>query len=142
MIAWGGVMIRNFSWQTFASEFEFHGVLYSYGLVPHLSKKLRKLLMYLFICCQLHSVRNHYFFKFYLECTWGWVVWGWIWILNFVLKSKRGQSNIFGYNHISLQSRPWIFFFGFVYITLACNFHSWNVTCKAVFTSWPWCKDY
>ena len=39
--------------QTFTSEFESYGVPHSYGLVPHLSKKLCKLLIYIFC---FHSI--------------------------------------------------------------------------------------
>ena len=35
----GGIMVSKLDKQTFKSEFESHWVPYSYGLVPHLSKK-------------------------------------------------------------------------------------------------------
>ena len=37
------VMVCNLDKQTYTSEFESHWVSHSYGLVPHLSKKLSKL---------------------------------------------------------------------------------------------------
>ena len=40
----GGVMVSKLNYQTFTSEFEFHLVPYSLGLVQHRSGKLRKLL--------------------------------------------------------------------------------------------------
>ena len=40
----GGWMFSKLDSQTFTSEFGSHCVIYSYGLVPHLSKKLTKLL--------------------------------------------------------------------------------------------------
>ena len=40
-------MVSKLDWQTYTSEFESHWVPHSYGLVPHLSKKLSKLLQYL-----------------------------------------------------------------------------------------------
>ena len=36
-------MVSKLDLQTYTSEFEFHWVPLSYGLVPHLSKKLSKL---------------------------------------------------------------------------------------------------
>ena len=36
----GGVMVCKLDYETFKSEFESHWLLYSYGLVPRLSKKL------------------------------------------------------------------------------------------------------
>ena len=39
----GGVMVSKLDWQAYMSEFESHWVPLSYGLVPHLSKKLSKL---------------------------------------------------------------------------------------------------
>ena len=38
----GGVMVSKLGKQTYTSEYESHWVLLSYGLVPHLSKKLSK----------------------------------------------------------------------------------------------------
>ena len=38
-----GVMVSKLDEQTFTSEFDFHQVLHSYSLVPHLSEKLSKL---------------------------------------------------------------------------------------------------
>ena len=38
----GGVMVSKLDLQTYTSEFESHLVPLSYGLVPHLSKKLSK----------------------------------------------------------------------------------------------------
>ena len=38
----GGVMVSKLALQTYTSEFESHWVPLSYGLVPHLSKKLSK----------------------------------------------------------------------------------------------------
>ena len=38
----GGVMVSKLGLQTYTSEFESHWVPFSYGLVPHLSKKLSK----------------------------------------------------------------------------------------------------
>ena len=40
----GGVMVSKLDQQTFMSDFESDSVSYLYGLVPHLSKKLCKLL--------------------------------------------------------------------------------------------------
>ena len=37
--------VSKLDWETYTSEFESHLVLHSYGLVPHLSKKLSKLLL-------------------------------------------------------------------------------------------------
>ena len=42
-----GVMVNKLDEQTFKSEFEFHWVPHSYGLVSHLSKKLSKLQQHL-----------------------------------------------------------------------------------------------
>ena len=39
----GGVMVSKLDKQTFTSEFKFHWVTHSFGLVPHPSKKLSKL---------------------------------------------------------------------------------------------------
>ena len=39
----GGVMVSKLDKQTYTSEFESHWVPLSYGLVPHLSKKLNKI---------------------------------------------------------------------------------------------------
>ena len=41
--AFGGVMDSKLDYPTYTSEFESHWVPLSYGLVPHLSKKLSKL---------------------------------------------------------------------------------------------------
>ena len=38
----GGIMVSKLDQQTFTSEFEFHWVPYSFGLVPHQNKKLRQ----------------------------------------------------------------------------------------------------
>ena len=51
---YGGVMVSKLDKQTYTSEFESHWVPHSFGLVPHRSKELRKLL---YICV---SVRNTY----------------------------------------------------------------------------------
>ena len=40
----GGVMVSKLDLQTYTSELESHWVPHLYGLVPHLSKKLSKLL--------------------------------------------------------------------------------------------------
>ena len=40
----GGVIVSKIDDQTYTTEFEFHWVLHSYGLVLHLSKKQSKLL--------------------------------------------------------------------------------------------------
>ena len=39
----GSVTVSKLDLQTYTSEFESHWVPHSYGLVPHLSKKLSKL---------------------------------------------------------------------------------------------------
>ena len=39
----GSVMVSKLDLQTYTSEFKSHCVSHSYGLVPHLSKKLSKL---------------------------------------------------------------------------------------------------
>ena len=44
MSALCGVMVSKLDYQTFTNVFESHWVPHSYGLVSHLSKKLRKLL--------------------------------------------------------------------------------------------------
>ena len=44
----GGVMVSKLDKQTYTSEFESHWVPLSYGLVPHLSKKLSKFPSYTF----------------------------------------------------------------------------------------------
>ena len=41
--AFGGVMVSKLDLQTYTSEFKFHWVPLSYGLVPHRSKMLSKL---------------------------------------------------------------------------------------------------
>ena len=43
--AFGGVMVRKLDKETFTTEFESYWVPHSYSLLPHLSKKLRNLLM-------------------------------------------------------------------------------------------------
>ena len=41
----GGVMVSKLDWQGYTSEFKSHWVPHSYGHVPHLSKKLCRLLL-------------------------------------------------------------------------------------------------
>ena len=57
-------MVYKLDLQTFASEFESHWVIYLYDLVPHLSKKLCKLLnnnlRYLAHCVWLETEQGGY----------------------------------------------------------------------------------
>ena len=49
----GDVMISKINWQTYTSEFGSHWVPHSFGFVPHLSRKLCKLLhmyIYIYVC--------------------------------------------------------------------------------------------
>ena len=48
----GGVMVGNLVKQTYTSEFESHWVPHTNGLVPHLSKRLSKLLLKFQLCLQ------------------------------------------------------------------------------------------
>ena len=43
--AFGGIMVSKLDKQTYTSEFECHWVPLSYGPVPHVTKKLSKLLL-------------------------------------------------------------------------------------------------
>ena len=40
-----GIMVSKLVWQTYGSELESHWVAHSFGLVPHLDRKLSKLLI-------------------------------------------------------------------------------------------------
>ncbi len=53
----GGVMVSKIGLQTYMSEFESHWVPLSYGLVPHLSKKLSKFPRVL-VLCEMQSVSS------------------------------------------------------------------------------------
>ena len=50
-------MVNKQDEQTFISEFDFHWVSHSCGLVPHLSKKLSKLQLY-----KSHLKKNIYIY--------------------------------------------------------------------------------
>ena len=47
--ALGGVMVSKLDYQSFTSEFDSHWVPHSYGLVPHLNKKLSKFLNFILL---------------------------------------------------------------------------------------------
>ena len=57
------VRLRTFrlsAWVTYTSEFESHWVPLSYGLVPHLSKKLSKFPVHGLLRCNINAgVRAH-----------------------------------------------------------------------------------
>ena len=60
-------MVRKLDEQTFTNKFEFHGVPILYGFVPHLSKKIRKLL--LSVSCTMVSLSYEGYVANVLDCN-------------------------------------------------------------------------
>ena len=59
----GGVTVSKLDYQTYTSEFVSQWVPHSFGLVPHRSKELRKLILYLFMLICTSSKYKENFLK-------------------------------------------------------------------------------
>ena len=106
--ACGGVMVSNLDLQIYTSEFESHWVPLSYGLVPHLSKKLSKLPLHTYQIYMIwfgsvfYHINHCKLFKD-ISSLYKCIKYIWFW---FSLVWFYGLSTIFGYSiSNSLYSR-------------------------------------